>query len=199
MDKQLGQRIVGAILLLLLAAIVTPFLLRSPEQVRVALDMELPPPPEAPTLPIVPAVSDEDVAEAELRIDEERDQVRREGEQVLAVTPDDDTSDADADEAPPPESAAEVSREAPREDPPLSGWAVQVGSFSRAEGATELASRLRDAGYRAFTQPFDQGDQRLHRVFLGPELQRDRAAELRERIAADEAFGLQGLVVSVGP
>lgn len=194
MDKQLGQRIVGAILLLLLAAIVTPFLLRSPEQVRVALDMELPPPPEAPTLPIVPAVSDEEVAEAELRIDEERDQVRRDGEQLLAVTPD-DTADADADAAPPPEPAAE----APREDPPLSGWAVQVGSFSRAEGATELASRLRDAGYRAFTQPFDQGDQRLHRVFLGPELQRDRAAELRERIAADEAFGLQGLVVSVGP
>ncbi|MBA3981624.1 MAG: cell division protein [Alcanivorax sp.] len=198
MDKQLGQRIVGAILLLLLAAIVTPFLLRSPEQVRVALDMELPPPPEAPTLPIVPAVSDEEVAEAELRIDEERDQVRRDGEQVLAVTPDDTAdadADADADAAPPPEPAAE----APREDPPLSGWAVQVGSFSRAEGATELASRLRDAGYRAFTQPFDQGDQRLHRVFLGPELQRDRAAALRERIAADEAFGLQGLVVSVGP
>ncbi|WP_111656793.1 SPOR domain-containing protein [Isoalcanivorax indicus] len=197
MDKQLRQRIVGAILLLLLAAIVTPFLLRSPEQVRVALDMELPTPPASPAMPIVPAVSDEEVAEAELRIDEERDQVRRDGEQALAVVP--DPAHEDEHEAGEGETIREPVAAEPEDDPPLSGWAVQVGSFSRAEGAAELAAALRDAGYRAFTQPFEQGEQRLHRVYLGPELQRDRAAALRERIAADEAFALQGLVVSLGP
>lgn len=231
MNKQTGQRIVGAILLLLLAAIVTPFLLRSPEQVRVALDMELPEPPAAPTLPIVPTVSDQEVAEAQARIDDERDQVRREGEAALTpATPETDTEtagtgraasagpetvesgvaeSAPAEQAEASDPAATGEPEAPRvvapesvapeDDPVLSGWAVQVGSFSRPEGAAELASSLRDAGYRAFTRPFTQGEQRLHRVYLGPELVRERATQLRERIAEDDAFALQGLVVSLGP
>ncbi|MCH8543288.1 MAG: SPOR domain-containing protein [Alcanivorax sp.] len=214
MNRQVTQRIVGIILLLLLAAIVTPFLLRSPEEVRVALDLSLPPPPDSPAMAIEPVVTDAEVAEFDARISDERESVRRtaedaeplvgapdagegaaeEGTEIsVADVQDQDAADAGADRGAGTEaSAAEPAAQ-------LSGWAVQVGSFSRLAGAESLAQRLRDAGYRAFTRPFEQSGQTLHRVYLGPELDRDRARDLRERIAADDSFGLQGLVVSVGP
>ncbi|MBZ2187678.1 SPOR domain-containing protein [Alcanivorax sp. JB21] len=194
MNRQVTQRIVGVILLLLLAAIVTPFLLRSPEEVRVALDLSLPPAPESPAMAIEPVVSDAEVAESDARISDERDTVRRTAEAA--------ESPVGIPEQEPAEPAPDVADEAPPTAPPaaqLSGWAVQVGSFSRVDGAESLAQRLRDAGYRAFTRRFEQPGQTLHRVYLGPELDRDRARDLRERVAADENFALQGLVVSVGP
>ena len=208
MNRQVTQRIVGVMLLLLLAAIVTPFLLRSPEEVRVALDLSLPPPPESPAMAIEPVVTDAEVAEFDARISDERASVRRiaedaesvagpveetaagQGTGISAADLQDDVRDEEISVAEP--AAAEPAAQ-------LSGWAVQVGSFSRLSGAESLAQQLRDAGYRAFTRPFEQPEQTLHRVYLGPELDRDRARDLRERIAADDSFGLQGLVVSVGP
>lgn len=194
MNRQVTQRIVGVMLLLLLAAIVAPFLLRSPEEVRVALDLSLPPPPDSPVMAIEPVVTDAEAAEFDARISDERASVRRATEDaeslagpVEEIAAGDEAAGQDAEI-----SAAEPAAQ-------LSGWAVQVGSFSRPDGAESLAQQLRDAGYRAFTRPFEQPDQTLHRVYLGPELDRDRARDLRERIAADDSFGLQGLVVSVGP
>ena len=207
MNRQVTQRIVGVILLLLLAAIVTPFLLRSPEEVRVALDLSLPPAPESPAMAIEPVVSDAEVAESDARISDEREAVRRTAEAAESPVgmPEQDIPEQEPEgvaDQPAPDPAPEVADEAPPTAPPaaqLSGWAVQVGSFSRVDGAESLAGRLRDAGYRAFTRRFEQPGQTLHRVYLGPELDRDRARDLRERVAADENFALQGLVVSVGP
>ena len=158
MNRQVTQRIVGVMLLLLLAAIVTPFLLRSPEEVRVALDLSLPPPPESPAMAIEPVVTDAEVAEFDARISDERASVRRiaedaesvagpveetaagQGTGISAADLQDDVRDEEISVAEP--AAAEPAAQ-------LSGWAVQVGSFSRLSGAESLAQQLRDAGYRA--------------------------------------------------
>ena len=201
MDKQLKQRIIGGLLLLLLAAIITPLLLRTPEEVRVALDMSIPPPPTLPQMAIEPVVDQAEQEMALAEIEQDRDTVRRAGEDY-----DQRERDAGAPAAQPatdvPTQAPPAVTEAPavRQDPPpLTGWAVQVGSYSSADSAGGQAQQLRDAGYRAFTRTVEQGGQTLHRVFAGPELDRDAAVALRERLASDADLRLQGLVVSLAP
>lgn len=197
MDKQLKQRIIGGLLLLLLAAIITPLLLRTPEEVRVALDMSIPPPPTLPQMAIEPVVdqAEQDMALAE--IEQDRDTVRRTGEEYEQRA-----RDAEAPVPPAVAEAPAVVAEPPaavQDPPPLTGWAVQVGSYSSADSASGQAQQLRDAGYRAFTRTVEQGGQTLHRVFAGPELERAAAVALRERLASDVGLRVQGLVVSLAP
>lgn len=200
MDKQLKQRIIGGLLLLLLAAIIAPLLLRTPDEVRVALDMSIPPPPTLPQMAIEPVVgpAERDMALAE--IEQDRDAVRRAGEDY-----DQRARDAEGAAVQVPEPAVAETPATPpparaqQDTPPLTGWAVQVGSYSSADSAASQAQQLRDGGYRAFTRAVEQGGQTLHRVFAGPELERDAAVALRERLASDAGLRLQGLVVSLAP
>ena len=180
MEEQGKQRLVGAILLVLLAVILAPLVLRSPEQVRVALDMTLPAEPDVARVEIKPVATPEQVRELEQRIEEER----------LAL---DRQTEAHADAV---EQARKAEAPIP-EQPLMSGWAVQVASFSGRDNALALARRLQDANYNAFLREARQGEQTLYRVMAGPELQRARADELRRRLAADERFALDGIVVAL--
>lgn len=77
----------------------------------------------------------------------------------------------------------------------LSGWAVQVGVFSKLEGAQELSGRLRAAGFAAFVEPVKlAGGQTSHRVRVGPEVKRENAAKIQADIKAK--FKLDALVVA---
>lgn len=77
----------------------------------------------------------------------------------------------------------------------LSGWAVQVGVFSKKEGADELVARLRAGGYAAFVEPIKlAGGQTSHRVRVGPEVKRENAARIQGEIKSK--FKLDALVVS---
>ena len=53
-------------------------------------------------------------------------------------------------------------------------WAVQLGSFSNQQNAERLAADLRKQGYSAFLSKLETGSGLLHRVRIGP--QKDRAA-----------------------
>jgi DedD protein len=77
----------------------------------------------------------------------------------------------------------------------LSGWAVQVGVFTRKEGADELARRLRDGGYAAFVEPVKlAGGQTSHRVRIGPEVKRQNAQRIQTEVKSK--FKLDALVVA---
>lgn len=77
----------------------------------------------------------------------------------------------------------------------LSGWAVQVGVFSKKEGADELVTRLRAGGYAAFVEPIKlAGGQTSHRVRVGPEVKRENATRIQGEIKSK--FKLDALVVS---
>ncbi len=187
MVKQTKQRIIGAILLVLLAAIIAPLLLRSPDEVRVALDMSLPPPPSLPEIAIEPVVDEHEQRLAQAEIEADREAIRKAGEEAELQARQQQGRPEPAEPVPPAEA------------PPLSGWAVQAGSFSTADAAEAEAQRLREGGYRAFTRAVVQADKTLHRVFAGPELDRAAAVTLREQLAADQRFGIQGLVISLAP
>ena len=66
---------IGLLLLLLLAAILAPLVLRTPEQVRLALDMSIPEAPRISEPDIAPVVSEEEQAATDRQIDEEQQQV----------------------------------------------------------------------------------------------------------------------------
>jgi DedD protein len=64
-------------------------------------------------------------------------------------------------------------------------WGVQLGSFSSAVNAERLAKTLRGKGYRAFVSPIGTGKHVLHRVRVGPEPTRDAAEGLIARLKRD--------------
>lgn len=173
MEAQVRHRLIGVLLLLIIAAILTPVLFRTPDQVRVALDMEIPEPPAVPELPFEPVVQEGELEIARAGIEAAREEVVAAAEQEARA------------EAVPASVAAQVP----------AGWAVQVASLSQQDGADKLAQRLRDAGYSAYIRRAEQDSRVLYRVLIGPELERSVAELAREQVLRDKRFKLDGLVL----
>ena len=91
-------------------------------------------------------------------------------------------------------AAADATQSTPAR-PNLSGWAVQVGVFTKKDGADELAARLRTGGYAAFVEPVKlAGGQTSHRVRIGPEIKRENAQRIQVEVKTK--FKLDALVVA---
>ena len=78
----------------------------------------------------------------------------------------------------------------------LTGWVVQVGSFSR-KNADSLNNRLRAAGYSSYvvTEPVKTRDgSLLYRVRIGPEVLRSEALKLKAEIKKE--LDMDGLVLN---
>ncbi|MEC8880502.1 MAG: SPOR domain-containing protein [Pseudomonadota bacterium] len=192
MHLRTRQRVIGLLLLLLLAAILAPLVLRTPEQVRLALDMSIPEAPRISEPDIAPVVSEEEQAATDRQIDEEQ-------QQVAAAEPEPRVAPPVVEEEP---SADEEPSEAPQpaaQDAPQPGFTVQVASFSDVANAQALVARLREADYSAYHREVRQDGNTWQRVFVGPEIKRERAEALRQRLADDKAFALEGLVRSFVP
>ena len=194
MHLRTRQRVIGLLLLLLLAAILAPLVLRTPEQVRLALDMSIPEAPRISEPDIGPVVSEEEQAATDRQIDEEQQQVAA-AEPEPQVAPPVVEEEPSADEEP----SAEDEPQPATQDAPQPGFTVQVASFSDVANAQALVARLREAGYSAYHREVRQDGNTWQRVFVGPEIKRERAEALRQRLADDKAFALEGLVRSFVP
>ena len=199
MNKQTRQRLIGAVLLLILAAVLSPLVFRTPAQIRTALNMEIPPAPNYQPVRVEPVVSEEVEQAAAQRIESDRNAVVA---SASATEPDNAPVKPSAEKEkpvletlttpPPPSLSAD-------DDPVLAGFVVQVGSFSQPDSADTLVSRLKDAGFRAYTETDTQDGRLLHRVMVGPEIRKDDAERTRERLANDSRFKLNGLVRIYAP
>lgn len=194
MHLRTRQRVIGLLLLLLLAAILAPLVLRTPEQVRLALDMSIPEAPRISEPDIAPVVSEEEQAATDRQIDEEQ-------QQVAAAEPEPRVAPPVVEEEPSAngEPSADEAPQPAAQDAPQPGFTVQVASFSDVANAQALVARLRDAGYSAYHREVRQDGNTWQRVFVGPEIKRERAEALRQRLADDKAFALEGLVRSFVP
>jgi DedD protein len=75
----------------------------------------------------------------------------------------------------------------------LSGWIVQVGSFSNVDNARRLVDRLRAENLPTpDPDPVRIEDRRLYRVMVGPMLERDEAERLRAQV--DRIAGVKSKV-----
>ena len=68
---------------------------------------------------------------------------------------------------------------------PLVRWVVQVGSFSQEKSADDLVARLRLANLNAFSEKVTSATGTAYKVRIGPELDRDKAAQLARRVKSE--------------
>ncbi len=224
MERQLKERLTGAGVLVLLAVIFLPLLLDDSQEAETKItttnipekpDMEfgsklIPMPEQGEILPI--EASQEESA-APTDADDGGDATRTDTGQV---TPEAATASSGADDEPQEDAATRVEAEPttsetvaatagdggkPGEDVEtdnkgLTGWVVQVGSFSR-ENADKLNDKLRTAGYRSYV--IDEAVKGkdaslLYRVRVGPEILRSEALKLKEKLKKE--MKLEGIVLN---
>ena len=183
MEQKLKERLTGAVVLILLAVIVVPLLLDDTRRVDTRITTTNIPekPDDQFTTRLVPILEqDEILPEAEL-------------EEVIPAPVDaDDATIAEAESPVDPTPAAG----AQPANTDLTGWVVQVGSFSRAN-ADKLNERLRGAGYRAYVvdEPVTAKDgSLLYRVRIGPEVLRSEALKLKAELKKE--MKLDGFVLN---
>lgn len=182
MDVRTRERLVGALVLVALVVLLIPALLRGPRAPREqaaatetgsveivldgaqeALDAErlVPEPKSTHSKPEVPAEAPS---------------------QPATPSPAAPVAGAGPDAAPDVPPVAVPVASTPVEQP---AWAVQLGAFSTRSKADQLVARLRALGYSAFVLEYRANGQLLHRVRVGPEQDRARAAAIAERLRKD--------------
>jgi DedD protein len=208
MDRALKERIVGALVLVVLAVLVVPeFLDGSADTAQVVTESVVLPGPNGQTRKQqtivlqrdrnepVPAMAGRDGGNASER----------------AMTATAGTAEASAPDSPPPEHRQTPPEPEPEKESPAPAavtagaeqvkagpvsstgmWAVQLGSFSNPANAERLAADLRAEGYAAFLSQLPGPKGPLHRVRVGPQKDRDSADAIAARLVA---AGHKGQVV----
>ena len=64
----------------------------------------------------------------------------------------------------------------------LSAWVVQVGSFSKSSNAEKVIADLQKQEYAAFLERVEVKGKTLHRVLVGPEVDRKKTEQMRDKL-----------------
>ena len=186
MDQKLKERVTGAIVLVLLFVILTPLLLDDAREVETRITATNIPekPQDEFTTRLVPIPE----PEAVVPVEEEAD--------PGPVPAEDDAASTAETEAASEQDREEAAAEPEAKTGALTGWVVQVGSFSR-KNANSLDARLRAAGYSSYVEdePVTARDgSLLFRVRIGPEVLRSEALKLKAEIKKE--MDLDGFVLN---
>ena len=195
-DIRLKQRLIGAIVLISLGVIFIPMLLKGPSNLDAPIfSSNIPEQPEQrkteiiPLKPLPPRPVDLPIATIPVEVD------------TLPVRPE---ADIEPPFVTPPKSepapvvkntmpTAPVAETPETSQSDLSGWAVQVGSFSSKSNALGLQTRLRDKGFNAFVEAYQAKGGVRYRVRIGPELTADKAKAVAGKLKQE--MGIDGLVL----
>ncbi|WP_455196513.1 SPOR domain-containing protein [Kaarinaea lacus] len=82
----------------------------------------------------------------------------------------------------------------PKKPPIVSGWVVQLGSFSKEKNAIRLRDSLRKNGHASFVEAYERAGKTSYRVRVGPELTKELAEELKKQLKQETK--LDGLVMA---
>ncbi len=206
MERHLKERLVGAVVIVIIGVIVIPWLLDGPDESATPLERSLNLPPQAEsqgrrvTIPVGGSPQTPTAQPAPppvTRVRPEAGSVRRpaEGADPAQTPPPRQPETAEkkpgegATAGPTPDTPAVPPR--PAADPG-DGWAVQVGSFSQQANATRLRARLEEDGFKAYLSRVVTDAGTMHRVRVGPVADRAAADELVEKLSR---AGQKGRVV----
>jgi len=200
-DRALKERIIGAVVLVLIAVLVVPIFLDGPadEQEIISESVTLPG-QNSQASQQQTIVLDRDrnepvpAADSSTRMQPASTTPAQTSQQPLSVTPaESDESELTDDANNADDGSVQAAASEPAATSATGMWAVQLGSFSNQENANRLAASLRDQGYAAFLSQLPTDSGALHRVRIGP--QKDRASA--EAIASQLAkTGHKGQVVT---
>jgi len=96
----------------------------------------------------------------------------------------------------PPKTSVQVAKTdiGVSKQPIVSGWIVQLGSFSVEKNAIRLRDQLRKKGYASFVESYKNNGKTSFRVRVGPELTRELAEKQKEKLKSETK--LDGLVLA---
>jgi DedD protein len=184
MDRALKERVIGAIVLVVVAVLVVPVFLDGPSSDAEVVSNVVTLPGQSEQAGMTQTVvlnrdRNEPVpASAPAQVENNPKPVKTASpaatKQAASVSPNDDSESVMA-----AESATGM-------------WAVQLGSFSNQENAERLAADLRKQGYAAFLSRLVTDSGALHRVRIGPQKDRDSAEAVAAQLAKS---GYSGQVV----
>lgn len=72
-------------------------------------------------------------------------------------------------------------------------WVIQVGSFGQKNNADMFAKKLKTSGFPAFVESINEKEVMIHRVWVGPELDRARANLSKTKI--EKTFKLKAIIL----
>ena len=199
-NNRIKQRIVGAVILVSIAVIVLPMILSESGESEISGGNIPPKPAHLVKTEIIPLEIKKlpDPAESvQRRVVQQRSNVEsinaKESPEVVVATPVEEAVTAPAAEpvSKPQPPKAEVTRK-PEAIASVSGWVVQVGSFSSQSNAMALRDKLRGNGFNTFVERVD-GSNIVYRVRVGPEIKKAQAQTVQA--ALKEKMALDGLVI----
>lgn len=197
MNIQVKQRVVGAIVLVALAVIFLPILLPGKGDLAMNIDeSNVPPPPDFSFPPLEDAPKPPPLAQAPvLPIEAPADEPAPESGKKATPAPGAEEKSTGEQPAALKPSAAPIPKPGNERAPKpgeVTGWIVQLGSFSRQDNALSLRDELRKKGYNGFVEPVGSAGKTVYRVRVGPELTREAADGLREKLGKE--MNMKGLV-----
>jgi len=177
MDRALKERVIGAIVLVVVAVLIVPVFLDG-----TANDAEI-----VSEVVTLPGQNDQQRMTQTVVLNRDRAEPVPTSEPVLAPA----KSKPEAAAGKPAAAATKAvtpavgaATERPVAIESSSGmWAVQLGSFQNQENAERLAADLRKQGFAAFLSQLDTGSGALHRVRIGPQKDRDGAESVAAKLS----------------
>ena len=86
-----------------------------------------------------------------------------------------------------------ASKDMSTKKPVVTGWVVQLGSFSVQKNALKLRDSLRKNGHASFVEEYSRNGKKSYRVRVGPEQTRELANELKKKLKTETK--LDGFVI----
>ena len=187
--RRARRRLIGAIVLALVAATVVPLLLESePKPLGEEVAIKIPPIDDGK---FVSRLTDSSQREPSIagstKAESGKDSLRAD---ALLEKQDPANPSAKADTSVPTKGDAGPGTPAKNETP-KEGFAVQLAAFADDKGANALANKLKRTGYPAYTESLTTSKSTLWRVRVGPYPSRDAAGEARIKLKDD---GYNGIV-----
>ncbi|SIT10086.1 DedD protein [Neptunomonas antarctica] len=191
MDDSVKKRILGASVMVLAAVVLFPLFLTGEGYRERHLESHIPTAPAVadaidvtPQTQLLPDTSEYPAAQVatELVVSESKSSQKV----VVTVQPKPDQ------EMPPQKKRPVISVDNSRplldeQNVPVA-WTLQLASFSDESNARALRTLLIGAGHKVYTRR----NADLYKVYVGPDMQRDRLEKLKETLKSD--FGLDGII-----
>ncbi|MBW8190404.1 SPOR domain-containing protein [Neiella marina] len=185
MNSQLKHRLVGACVLLALAAIILPDVLDG-EKVSRQQDFAV-----IPLQPQLPA--------PEFKLEQPIEQLQAtsaSAEPELAEVPHNEPDSAtDLPQSQTPAATNPSDRQLPQFSD--SGWVLQLGVFRNATNVNGLIEKLREAGYPAFSKPKQAVQGKPTWVYVGPNLDKKKLTSMEPDVK--RLTGLNGQIFPYNP
>ncbi|MCV2885635.1 SPOR domain-containing protein [Aestuariibacter sp. AA17] len=174
MTSAFQNRLVGTIIIVALAVIFLPDILDGKKQTSRDLFVDLPQKPAVKPVMHTSEFPAEDVKSKAVRevevvtspvLDEPSEPNKSESANVAARQSQSFDADLEA------QTVVETDETKLME---TAGWVVQLGVFRHQKNVKELMTKLEGAGYRAFSQPVETAAGKLNKVFVGPDVDKQK-------------------------